>query len=341
MISSELAAFIDGRLKGETVAGRLRRGAVARVLLECSARGEKVSLATVRRRADAMRGKVTARPVVPCTSCGAPTSGVGATGMCQSCASKATAERRAAPGTAWICLPNGRRRRAADCHPDKIAVARGKCDACYQKARAEAGLRWRSEEYYRKHAERQAARRNAKRGGKTQKPWKRREPRKCLRDACDATFVSSAKYCSPACRAADKPERQPTPCTHCGAPSPVGRKTCSTACRLAAVAVPGHRSEAVRARRRKAAAVKYRRRDKAEVIARLTAEQGGLCEVCATDGGSRGLVLDHCHTTGDPRAMLCTRCNAALGLMLESPERIAGLLDYAKKWAPHRAKRAA
>lgn len=342
MISSELAAFIDGRLKEEAVAGRLR-GAVARVLSECSARGERVSLTTVRRRADAMRGKVAVRPVVPCTSCGAPTSGAGLTGLCQSCASRANAERRSAPDTVWIQLPNGRRRRAADCHPDKIAVSRGRCDACTQKARAAAGLRWRSDEYYRKQAERQAAKRDEKRGGKAQKPWKRRESRPCARSGCEGT--TKLKYCSRECASTATPPKPCTPCRACGAPSPRGRVTCSTACVAALLPASGQRSESVRARRRRDKAAKYRRADKAEVIAKLTAEQGGLCASCGTDGAPRGLVLDHCHATGNPRAMLCASCNIAFGHLRESPDRIRGLLAYAERWhaasSPDARRRAA
>ena len=134
----------------------------------------------------------------------------------------------------------------------------------------------------------------------------------------------------------------------CGSPPPKGRRTCSDSC-LAEVAVrqralvgsrvnaygqPIIRSEAARAKRRKERAVKYRRPDKAAVIARLTAEQDGKCKACGCDGGERGLVLDHCHRSGEPRAMLCSRCNAALGLMLEQPKRIEGLLAYALAWSP-------
>lgn len=89
----------------------------------------------------------------------------------------------------------------------------------------------------------------------------------------------------------------------------------------------GARSEAVRAKRRKHARNAYKGKDKPEVIARLTAEQKGRCKVCGCEGaklgdGTVGLVLDHCHATGRPRAMLCGPCNAALGLLGESPTRI-------------------
>jgi len=133
----------------------------------------------------------------------------------------------------------------------------------------------------------------------------------------------------------------------CGAPTVGQRKTCSDPCfaesaarrralvgsQLTSYGQPIIRSESTRARRRKDRATRYKRPDKAEVIARLTAEQDGKCKVCGCDGGERGLVLDHCHRSGEPRAMLCCRCNAALGLMLEQPKRIEGLLAYALAWS--------
>jgi hypothetical protein len=85
----------------------------------------------------------------------------------------------------------------------------------------------------------------------------------------------------------------------------------------------------------------YRGKDRAELIARLTAEQGGVCACCDSRGtmrgdGSFGLVLDHDHKTGAPRAMLCCRCNAALGLARENPETLRTLAEYAEMFAVKR-----
>src|SRR5712664_1567940 len=41
-----------------------------------------------------------------------------------------------------------------------------------------------------------------------------------------------------------------------------------------------------------------------------------------------GLHVDHCHKTGKIRALLCANCNIALGHACESPERLAGLVEY-------------
>ena len=65
------------------------------------------------------------------------------------------------------------------------------------------------------------------------------------------------------------------------------------------------------------------------MIERLTREQGEACAVCLE---TVPLVLDHDHATGDPRAMLCRRCNAGFGLMRECPSKIRGLLAYAERY---------
>lgn len=136
-------------------------------------------------------------------------------------------------------------------------------------------------------------------------------------------------------------------CSVCSTLMPVGwkRATCGDECRhramvmrIDASSAVGLRSESKRASRRRQAATRYRGRDKAELVARLTAEQGGRCAVCGSDGhalgdGRHGLVLDHCHRTGRPRAMLCGRCNAALGLLGEDPSRIRQMLAYAERHA--------
>lgn len=45
----------------------------------------------------------------------------------------------------------------------------------------------------------------------------------------------------------------------------------------------------------------------------------------------RELAVDHCHTTGKVRGLLCSRCNIILGLSSESCETLKNLIDYLKK----------
>lgn len=57
---------------------------------------------------------------------------------------------------------------------------------------------------------------------------------------------------------------------------------------------------------------------------RMFAEQGGVCAICgqpetATRRGIvRSLCVDHDHTTGVVRGLLCSRCNLVLGLVRDS-----------------------
>lgn len=181
---------------------------------------------------------------------------------------------------------------------------------------------------------------------KTNEAMRRTVSKPC--EVCGAPIVGSAskvrvRTCGPKClivwRASrPKPQAKTSPCVVCAKPS-VGRKTCSDDCHawLVSSRSTGSRSESKRAARRKQRATAYRGKDKPEVIARLTAEQGGKCAICGDEGcalgnGKSGLVLDHCHRTGRPRAMLCTRCNAAIGLAREDASTLEAMVAYVRSW---------
>ena len=52
----------------------------------------------------------------------------------------------------------------------------------------------------------------------------------------------------------------------------------------------------------------------------LLEKQGGRCAICGQSNGSgRRLHVDHNHTTGEVRALICHNCNTGLGLAGESP----------------------
>ena len=164
-------------------------------------------------------------------------------------------------------------------------------------------------------------------------------PRPCK--ACGVP-VKNRSWCSDECKHAYRVfinPPKPRLCNHCNGPIPIEiryRVTCSDACRDAralAASNVGCRSDTYRAIRRESRRHKYRRPDKPAVIADLMARQNGRCASCGGDGGQRGLVLDHCHASGEPRAMLCTQCNAALGMLHESPTKVRCLGEYAQHWA--------
>jgi hypothetical protein len=53
--------------------------------------------------------------------------------------------------------------------------------------------------------------------------------------------------------------------------------------------------------------------------------QEGLCAICRF---RIDIVVDHCHTTGKVRGLLCRGCNAGLGHFEEKPERLAAAAEY-------------
>jgi hypothetical protein len=54
--------------------------------------------------------------------------------------------------------------------------------------------------------------------------------------------------------------------------------------------------------------------------------QGGRCAICEVD--TTRLCIDHDHETGQVRGLLCVSCNAALGHMKDSPERLMAAAIY-------------
>ena len=64
--------------------------------------------------------------------------------------------------------------------------------------------------------------------------------------------------------------------------------------------------------------------------------QEGLCALCgfpemAVDHRTkkpRMLAVDHCHTTGNIRGLLCTKCNTGLGNFLDSKELLEKAIKY-------------
>jgi len=58
------------------------------------------------------------------------------------------------------------------------------------------------------------------------------------------------------------------------------------------------------------------------------ARQNGACAICKKTPKRRWLCIDHCHETGKVRGLLCTPCNAALGIFGDDPERMQAGADY-------------
>lgn len=65
---------------------------------------------------------------------------------------------------------------------------------------------------------------------------------------------------------------------------------------------------------------------------RILEAQGHKCWCCGAEHKEAGrygpLCVDHNHTTGDVRGLLCRRCNMVIGSVEESKELLTTLIDY-------------
>lgn len=62
--------------------------------------------------------------------------------------------------------------------------------------------------------------------------------------------------------------------------------------------------------------------------------QGGKCAICQRATGKRKkLSVDHDHSTGEVRMLLCTRCNRMLGHLRDEPEAFERAADVLRH--PH------
>lgn len=62
----------------------------------------------------------------------------------------------------------------------------------------------------------------------------------------------------------------------------------------------------------------------------LRQKQGCRCKICLAHESEtpKGLFVDHDHKTGKIRALLCSRCNLALGHVKDDPSLLERLIDY-------------
>lgn len=61
--------------------------------------------------------------------------------------------------------------------------------------------------------------------------------------------------------------------------------------------------------------------------------QQGNCDCCGINQAylTRRLSVDHSHSTGEVRALLCDNCNPAIGFVKESIARCEQIIEYLKK----------
>jgi hypothetical protein len=66
---------------------------------------------------------------------------------------------------------------------------------------------------------------------------------------------------------------------------------------------------------------------------KILESQNNVCFICKKpEQKQTNLAVDHCHTTGKVRGLLCTKCNTTIGLMDESIENLQSAINYLDKW---------
>jgi Recombination endonuclease VII len=64
---------------------------------------------------------------------------------------------------------------------------------------------------------------------------------------------------------------------------------------------------------------------------RMLEAQGGVCAICKEPCARKSrLSVDHCHTTGKNRGLLCDDCNNGLGRFRDRPDLCRAAADYAE-----------
>src|SRR3972149_8118813 len=62
----------------------------------------------------------------------------------------------------------------------------------------------------------------------------------------------------------------------------------------------------------------------------MFSEQNGLCAICGTDNpkGRGKFHVDHAHSTGKIRGLLCNNCNTLLGFCCDHKSTLQSAIDY-------------
>ncbi len=66
----------------------------------------------------------------------------------------------------------------------------------------------------------------------------------------------------------------------------------------------------------------------------MFAAQSGCCKICGKHQQEfkKALCVDHCHTTGKVRALLCNNCNTMIGMAFENKEILLNGIKYLEEY---------
>lgn len=68
---------------------------------------------------------------------------------------------------------------------------------------------------------------------------------------------------------------------------------------------------------------------------RLAQEHGERCKICGVGvghGDNYRLAVDHCHTTGKIRGLLCNRCNRGIGFLQDDIQILEKAIEYLRSY---------
>lgn len=73
-----------------------------------------------------------------------------------------------------------------------------------------------------------------------------------------------------------------------------------------------------------------------EAFAILLIKQNGGCAICGTTdwGSDSSPCVDHDHTTGEVRGLLCRKCNVGIGQLRDNPALLANAMRYLENQCP-------
>lgn len=63
----------------------------------------------------------------------------------------------------------------------------------------------------------------------------------------------------------------------------------------------------------------------------LLRDQNGVCGICGAEPRDKNLAVDHCHSSGKIRGLLCFNCNSVLGKFKDSADLLRLSADYLEK----------
>ena len=64
----------------------------------------------------------------------------------------------------------------------------------------------------------------------------------------------------------------------------------------------------------------------------LLEKQNGVCAICGGKSGKRSFSVDHDHTNGKVRGLLCRGCNVGIGNLNDDPELLEKAIQYIKNF---------